>query len=375
MSVRNYPNTVLNRNTVQIESVTKKFLSNLTLRRERREKEKELAENQAPSRESKDLGFPTDYQQFNSMIGNPFAALSSSIAPMTWYQTEYHDIIQQFHKVLINKGRKIGATEGGERSIALNCFDRYVGHDIMYVAGTDISTSVEVLRRTEELFQDRSHEDGIYAFKDPHGNKWKYDELIRKVSFSGTRPTLEYHNDTRIMCYPASKQGRKSSFRGADDVIAIYFIECAHTGMSDDTPIVDGLEPNLANRDDGDLIYETTPNGKRGFYHSRVKKVQDYLKRALNMTKMPSRPAKQLTKKVFENTGWAYREWPSQIGVDAGVVSQKYLDFQKADPKVNYSQEYECAFTTTSRSAFQELTTENYLPQGQKSTDLSSLLG
>jgi len=83
----------------------------------------------------RDYNFPIDYQDFNEMIGWPTNSNTGLQQPMTDYQIETHNAIQEYHRIIENKARKIGATEDKIRSTALNVFDRYEGHDIMIVAG------------------------------------------------------------------------------------------------------------------------------------------------------------------------------------------------------------------------------------------------
>ena len=112
----------------------------------------------------------------------------------------------------------------------------------------------------ESLFRDRRHEDGEYAFRDTYGNKWTYKEIIRRSNLK-TNPEIEFTNDARALAYAASSSGKSMSLRGTDDIISIFLSEAAHTGLTEDQPIMDALIPNLAQRSDADFIQETTGNG------------------------------------------------------------------------------------------------------------------
>lgn len=298
---------------------------------------------------TKNYGFPIDFKEFNKMIGYPITRNTNKQVPMTPYQIEYHDIIQKYHKVIVNKSRKIGITESSIRSIALNCFHRYAGHDIVIIAGNELKIAQEILLRFYELFQDKP--DLGYAFK--HGGiKWKKSDLIRRVSTHGQHPIVEFRNGTRVFCFAASRSGQSQSFRGPDDVICILFSEAAHTGMKEDQPIMNALEPNLANRDDADLILESTPNGKRGFFYNYWMDIKD--------DKMK---------------GWHHVEWDYHHGLKYGVLSKKFLAQQKANPRIDFLQEYCCKFTSTVSGIFKEEDVSLLPDDAEQPVDLLNAIG
>lgn len=290
-----------------------------------------------------------NFVEFNEMIGNPVSKMTGQSQPMTWYQKEYHDSIQQYHKIIVNKARKIGATEAVMRSIAFNCFYRYTGHDVMIIAGNELRIAREILLRFNELFEDRPHPDGTYSFKDD-GSIWHYSDLIRKANF-GQDPVIEFANDTRVFCFAASKQGRSQSFRGTDDVICAFVSEAAHTGMLDDQPLMNALEPNLAQRNDGDLILESTPNGKRGFFFN-------YWMDSIS-GRMPS---------------WKCLQWDWEDGVRAGVLSEKFIKEEMQNERIDFDQEYGCKFTSSRTAAFTE-DDLNYLDDDAGIIDYRAMLG
>lgn len=299
----------------------------------------------------KEPALTTNFQTFNKMIGYPINRNSNRPQEMTPYQIEYYNAIQKYHKVLLNKSRKIGATEAVIRSIALNVFGRYKGHDVMIVAGNELQIAREILIRLNELFHDKKHKDGQYAFRDDFNNKWRYDELIQRSSIQSPHPTIEFRNSTRVFSFAASRQEKSQSFRGPDDLICIFLSEAAHTGLVDDQPIMNALEPNLANRDDGDLILESTPNGKRGFFYNYWQDAQ-----------------------TGKNKSWHTMQWDHTEGVKYGVISQKYIQEQKSNTRIDFEQEYCCKFTSTATAAFDQLTKDNFLPPEERAIDLSTLL-
>lgn len=307
------------------------------------------SEKNTTSFSSKPFDRLDDFLKFNDLVGNPINKLTGQPQPMTWYQLQYHECIQTYHKIIVNKARKIGATEAAIRSIAFNCFHRYAGHDVMIIAGNEMRIAKEILLRFNQLFEDKTHQDGIYSFKE-NRNVWQYSDLIRKANF-GQDPIVEFRNDTRVFCFPASKQGRSQSFRGTDDVICAFVSEAAHTGMTDDQPIMNALEPNLAQRDDGDLILESTPNGKTGFFYN-------YWTDAIS-GKLPS---------------WKCLQWNWQPGVQAGILSDKFIKEERQNVRIDFEQEYNCKFTSSRTAAFTE-DDLNYLDGNDDVMDYRTMLG
>ena len=321
---------------------------------------------------SKNLnGITADYEKFNEAIGLPLNRNSGLPQSMTPYQIEYHEAIEKHHKVIVNKSRKIGATEAVLRSIASNVFERYTGHDIMIVAGNELRIAKELMQRVDQLFYD--NKDG-FAYVDSE-NKYHRSEIIRKVKF-GASPEIEFCNGTRIMAFAALKTAGSQSFRGPDDVTCIFVSEAAHTGMKNDHVIMTALEPNLANRDDGDFILESTPNGKRGFFY-------DYWKSALSPLKEKYHTIDdwQVIKKLQNDNvtlDWYPLMWDYNVGIKHKVLSKKFLESQKKSPKLDFEQEYCCSFTSTYTQAIKptDLTFKNTKAKDYvKSIDLLPAIG
>lgn len=297
----------------------------------------------------KDYAFPKDYVKFNRMIGNPLNRSTNKAQDMTPYQVKTHDTKKNRHKIVINKARKIGSTEGIDRSIALDCFDTYKGHDILTVAGNELSVGREILTRFYELFQDKKSIG--CAFYDIDGSKIYERDIIRRAAIHSQHPMIEFRNDTRHFALAASRSGKSQSFRGMDDLIAIHFSEAAHTGMLEDQPIMNALEPNLANRDDADFIIDSTPNGRRGlFFHY----VMDIMEGKL--------------------TTWELLQFDYTYGLKYGVLSKKFIQEQRKNIRVDFNQEYCCKFTSTVSGVFKE---EDIvlLPESERvSIDLRTLI-
>jgi len=346
-------------------------------------------DNKSRSFVMREMGTPADFIEYNQMIGNPFSKITNQFEDMADFQVKYHFAINHYHLIEYLKSRKLGATETAIRSISKNVWERYRGHDIMFVAGNQLNTAREILKRFDELFHDKHHEDGIYAWRDTFGNKWEYKEMIRRSALEGMKPIIEFRNDTRAFAFAASKSGKTSSFRGPDDIIAVLLSESAHTGMEDDRPIMDGLLPNLSQRDDADFISETTGNGKRGFFYRYWIAIMLTIAKLHGMSEdlvMSADPVIMATNHqvlvdwIWENLQLANKlDWfPMMTNYKAGlkyqILSQSFIEKMQRDPNVDFGQEYDTQFTSLRSAAFGSLEAENYLPEDEHSEDLTNLL-
>lgn len=245
---------------------------------------------------------PKDFERFNKVIGLPSVQGKSPI--IFSYQKEIDSAINEHHKVLINKSRKIGATETVLRSIAKNCFERYAGYNIMIVAGNRQAQAEELLTRFDKLFEK--------GFVDLDGTKYTYHDIIKKK----TKSELVFFNDTRIHTYPAVAE----ALRGPDRVVCVFLDEAAHFKQLDDSVVYDALKPNLANTN-GDFVIVSTPNGRRGIFYN-----------------------------LWKEGTYKKLELPYTLAL-GNLLSEEYIANEKEDPRIDFEQEYECKFTTTNSPA------------------------
>ncbi len=200
------------------------------------------------------------FEEFNRAIGTPKHPNTGIRTDIFDYQLDYFNAVQAKHKVILNKSRKIGATETGLRIIAFNCFDhlegktvikgRYVGHRVMIVAGNKQNVANGFIRRFKELFDD--------GFVDMNGNSWTSKDIILNDSNS----SVELFNGTVIAAYAASE-----SVRGEADVVCVFMSESAFINLNDDSVVYKAVRPNISNIQNADFILESTPNGRSNFFY------------------------------------------------------------------------------------------------------------
>jgi hypothetical protein len=249
---------------------------------------------------------PANFVQFNELIGLPLHPKTKQPTTIFDYQNELDSVINKHHRILLNKSRKIGATETGLRSIAKNCFERYAGSDIMIVAGNRQRQADRLLDRFDRLFWD--------GFTDLNGEIWKHSDIITKKANS----KLEFFNGTTVHTFPATPE----ALRGSENVICVFLDEAAHFKLVDDRVIYDALEPNIANTE-GDFICISTPNGRRGFFYDLWMEDNEYYK---------------LAQPYMVSQGL--------------LLSKSYIKSKKSDLRIDFEQEFNCQFTTSQNAAF-----------------------
>jgi len=257
---------------------------------------------------TKNFNVPKDFAKFNNMIGAPIHPGTGVATPIFDYQDEYFKAWQKHHKLILNKSRKIGATETALRIIAYNCIvGSYSGHRVMIVAGNKQEVANRFIQRFKSLF--------LKGFTDLDGNTYDYDDIITKEDSKSC-----IVNNTFVQAYPANE-----SVRGEENVKCVFMSECAFINLIDDTKVYNALHPNVANIKDADFIMESTPNGKRGFFWTNFDASSEYHK----------------------------LEQPYNVSLNK-LLDKDFINSEKSNPRIDFEQEYCCKFTTSLSGAFKE---------------------
>ena len=217
------------------------------------------------------------------------------------YQIDYFDAWQKHHKLILNKSRKIGATETALRIIAYNCLrGNYSGHRVMIVAGNKQDVANRFIQRFKSLFTN--------GFTDLTGKEYTYEDIITKED---SKSCLV--NNAYVQAYPSNE-----SVRGEENVKCVFMSECAFINLIDDTKVYNALHPNVANISDADFIMESTPNGKRGFFWTNYDANSEYHK----------------------------LDQPYTVSLGM-LLDEEFIKKEKANPKIDFEQEYCCLLYTS----------------------------
>ena len=257
---------------------------------------------------AQNFAMPEGFKAFNELIGLPIHPGTGKETEIFDYQVDYFDAWQKHHKLILNKSRKIGATETALRIIAYNCLrGNYSGHRVMIVAGSKQEVANRFIQRFKSLFYN--------GFTDLKGKEYKYEDIILNEN---SRSCII--NNTSVQAYPASE-----AVRGEENVKCVFMSECAFINLIDDSRVYNALHPNVANISDADFVMESTPNGKRGFFWTNYDANSEYYK--LEQDYMVSMG------KLFD---------------------EDFIEIEKKNPRIDFEQEYGTKFTTSLSAAFKE---------------------
>ena len=258
----------------------------------------------------KNPNVPEGFKEFNHMVGPPMHPATGEPSDVFDYQEEYEQAWNKHHKLILNKSRKIGATETALRIIAFNCFNgRYDGHRVMIVAGNKQEVANRFIERFIAIFGK--------GFTDADGKWWPIEDIIIERKSS----RIQMWNGIIIQAYPANE-----SVRGEENVICVFMSECAFINLLDDSKVYNALHPNVANIGHADFIMESTPNGKRGFFWE-----------------------------LFTDVGNEYHKLEQPYTRAMGqLLDEETVLAEKNNSKIDFEQEYNCAFTTSLSAAFKE---------------------
>lgn len=253
-----------------------------------------------------------DFKEFNRIVGQPIHPATGEKTDIFDYQMEYEEAWNKHHKLILNKSRKIGATETALRIIAYNCFNgRYEGHRVMIVAGNKQDVANRFIERFIAIFGQ--------GFHDLDGKWWSIDDIIPEKKSS----KIKMFNGIIIQAYPANE-----STRGEENVICVFMSECAFINLLDDTKVYNAIHPNVSNIGDADFIMESTPNGKRGFFW-------------------------ELATEVDGKNEYHKLEQPYTVSIGK-LLDKNFVGQEKKNSKIDFEQEYCCKFTTSQRAVFDE---------------------
>lgn len=275
---------------------------------------------------------PKEFDEFNEKIGLPLHPETLKPSLILDYQMEYNKLWRENHKLIFNKSRKIGATETGLRTICQGCFNQYRGHKVMIVAGNGIEHAYEFMEKFNNLFYGPKDK----GWEDLNKKQWAYSDLVD----SYRKSRIDLSSGVTINSYAAVP----NALRSQENVKCVFISEAAHINRLEDRNVYNAIRPIAANDPNVDFIMESTPNGKRGFFYDIWTKDPTYTQLEIPYTRALDR-----------------------------IISREFIEQEKKNPFINFAQEYECQFTTSLSSAFDEdVVNEIYKPL--KMTDYSNIL-
>jgi len=241
--------------------------------------------------------FYSDFVKFNKKIGLPINPVTEKINPLMPYQIEFFKkILKKQQKFHINKSRQIGVTELILRVIAFHCFNKYKGGKILIIAGTREKTASKIMSRLKQLFSN----------------------IPWTVEDSKLVQQLKLTNGTVIEALPSNSD----AIRGDTKIKAIFVDEAAHFNLSDDSVVLDALQP-IVFTNKADLFLVSTPNGMNGFFYDLSRQENDYCK----------------------------LEYDYKMAINC-IYTEKGIEEELKRNDIDVDQEYRCKFTSPKNAIF-----------------------
>ena len=272
---------------------------------------------------------PHDFIEFNRIVYPPIHPATRAPTDMFDFQVKYWDAVMKHHKVILNKSRKIGATETALRIILYNILlGHYVGQKVMIVAGNNQTIANKFIARLMKILSK--------DFVDLSGKRWGKYNLLR----THNSRYIEFVDGTQIEAYPANE-----GVRGEENVICVFMSEVAFINLVNDTPVFNALKPNVINIPHADFILESTPNGKRGFFYRIFQEA------------------------IRKQNEFHPLEIPYTDALDK-LLPKDVIESEKRNTTIDFEQEYCCKFNTSLSAAFrEEEVNKNFIPQPTNSWD------
>jgi hypothetical protein len=266
---------------------------------------------------------------------------------LTCYQREFWKDIDRYHYALAIKSNKIGLSTLTLLNLFYHMITDCAGYQALVIAQS-LRMSREHLYTLRKLIMDSEKYRGfLITMRDIVDDK---DVLLReektKVTEMFIRNPYNRFKPSRIIAIPANA-GQSVSWK------EVKYVYCSDITMTDKNydATINGAFTRLANTE-GYFVIETIPNGPRGLVYDLW---------------LQNRTA--TTKAEPDRSFFKVREYPVLFGVQAGLITEEFLEGEKSRLGLEYPKYYECSFLATGGNVFnlaeidQCISAANYDPE------------
>ena len=268
---------------------------------------------------------------------------------LTYYQREFWKDIDRYRYALAIKSNKIGLSTLTLLNLFYHMITDCAGYQGLVIAQS-LRMSREHLYTLRKLILDsEKYRSFLITMRDIVDDK---DVLLReektKVTEMFIRNPYNRFKPSRIIAIPANA-GQSVSWK---EVKYVYCSDITMTDKSYDATI-NGAFTRLANTE-GYFVIETIPNGPRGLVYDLW---------------LQNRTARTTTTTELDRSFFKVREYPVLFGVQAGLITEDFLEGEKSRLGLEYPKYYECSFLATGGNVFnlaeidQCISTADYNPE------------
>jgi hypothetical protein len=272
---------------------------------------------------------PTDPSLFYKDFGLLEHPLTGEpVADLTDYQKEAWNDVNRYRYLLNVKSNKIGLSTLHLLSLFFHMITDCIGYQAL-VIGQNLRMSREHLYTLHKLIlNSEKYSPFLISIGDKDVNLLR--EETSRVTEMFLRNPMNPHKPTRIIAIPANA-GSAVSWK------EVKYIMCSDITMTEKNydATIKGLFTRLANTR-GYFVIETIPNGPSGLVYDTW-----------------------LRNRALQSADFKVREYPVAVAVKAGLISEEFLEGERARHGVAFDRLYNCNFDITSGNIFSILSIEN----------------
>ena len=247
---------------------------------------------------------------------------------LTYYQKEFWKDIDHYKYTLAIKSNKIGLSTLALLNLFYHMITDCAGYQALVIAQS-LRMSREHLYTLRKLIMDSEKYRGFLIIMrdvvDDKNNVLLREEKTKVTEMFIRNPYNKY-KPSRIIAIPANA-GQSVSWK------EVKYVYCSDITMTDKNydATISGAFTRLANTE-GYFVIETIPNGPRGLVYDLW---------------LQNRTATEPDKSFFK-----VREYPVLFGVQAGLITEEFLEGEKSRLGLEYPKYYECSFLATGGNVF-----------------------
>lgn len=247
------------------------------------------------------VSIPEDPLLFNQELGSIPHPADGRPCSLTGYQLDYLNAVRHYRYRMVIKSNKIGMTTTCAREIIHLALTRCRGKEILVIA-QKYQLAIDHLETLFNILTSSKKYSQFLDFKDT------------------TKGVIHFTNSSKVIACPPSM----TSIMSWKNVGHVLMSDVAFIEMTDDWPIYRAASSRIANYPLGSLTIETPPNGRRGFVWE-LYAYDDSFKKFV---------------------------YPYQLAVQAGLISDEFIETAKTQLGEGFKQFYECDFSTTINAAY-----------------------
>jgi hypothetical protein len=244
---------------------------------------------------------------------------------LTYYQREFWKDIDRYRYALAIKSNKIGLSTLALLNLFYHMITDCAGYQALVIAQS-LRMSREHLYTLRKLIMDSEKYRGfLITLRDIDNNVLLREEKTKVTEMFIRNPNNKF-KPSRIIAIPANA-GQAVSWK------EVKYVYCSDITMTDKNydATINSAFTRLANTQ-GYFVIETIPNGPRGLVYDLW---------------LQNRTATEPEKSFFK-----VREYPVLFGVQAGLITEEFLEGEKSRLGLEYPKYYECSFLATGGNVF-----------------------